>query len=190
MTYLYSETVDLEASYKKIIESIGEDSTRDGLIKTPYRAAKAFNFLTSGYNENLDELFNGAIFNENSKNIVIVKNIEFYSLCEHHLLPFWGTCHIGYIPNGKIVGLSKVARLVNHFARRLQVQERLTDQIAKTLEEYLDAQGVSVIIQAKHLCMMMRGIEKQQSETITRATHGCFNESEKMNDEFLKLVGI
>ncbi|MFD1887698.1 GTP cyclohydrolase I FolE [Paenibacillus wenxiniae] len=182
--------MDLEASYKKIIESIGEDSEREGLIKTPYRAAKAFDFLTSGYNEDLDELFNGAIFNENSKNIVIVKNIEFYSLCEHHLLPFWGTCHIGYIPNGKIVGLSKVARLVNHFSRRLQVQERLTDQIAKTLEEYLDAQGVSVIIQAKHLCMMMRGIEKQQSETITRSTHGCFNESEKMNDEFLKLVGI
>lgn len=180
----------MEHLYKEIIEGIGEDSTREGLLKTPARAAKAMSFLTSGYNEDLDELFNGAIFNEDSHDLVIVKNIEFYSLCEHHLLPFWGTCHVGYIPNGKIVGLSKVARLVNHYARRLQVQERLTQQVANTLTDYLGAQGVSVIIQAKHLCMMMRGVEKQSSDTLTKSMTGCFLDLDRRNDEFMKLVGM
>ncbi|AFI27214.1 GTP cyclohydrolase I FolE [Bacillus subtilis] len=180
----------MEHLFKGLIEGIGEDFTREGLIKTPARATKALYFLTSGYKENLDEIFNGAIFNENSNDMVIIKNIEFYSLCEHHMLPFWGTCHVGYIPNGKIVGLSKVARLVNHFSRRLQVQERLTKQIAVTLKEYLDAEGVAVIIQAKHLCMMMRGIEKQQSETLTKSMVGCFLESDRKNNEFMRLLGL
>ncbi|WP_410985054.1 GTP cyclohydrolase I FolE [Bacillus cereus] len=172
--------------YYSIIKNIGEDPNREGLLKTPERAAKAIKFLTSGYEQDIDKMFNGAIFEENinNNNMVIVKDIEFFSLCEHHMLPFWGVCHVGYIPNGKIVGLSKIARLVNLYARRLQVQERLTEQIAHTLQEYLEPHGVAVIIEAKHLCMMMRGVEKQQSKTVTDSMVGVFQETDVSNKFF------
>ncbi|MGE7890634.1 GTP cyclohydrolase I FolE [Bacillus cereus] len=175
--------------YYSIIKNVGENPNREGLLKTPERAAKAIKFLTSGYEQDIDKMFNGAIFEENinNNNMVVVKDIEFYSLCEHHMLPFWGVCHVGYIPNGKIVGLSKIARLVNLYARRLQVQERLTEQIAHTLQEYLEPHGVAVIIEAKHLCMMMRGVEKQQSKTVTDSMVGVFQETDVSN-KFFKLT--
>ena len=149
--------------FKKIIESTGEDVSRPGLLDTPERASKSFDFLTRGYHQNLDEIINNALFPSESREMVIVKDIELYSLCEHHMLPFIGKCHVAYIPNGKVLGLSKIARIVDMFARRLQIQENLVTQIAQTIEKATNASGVAVIIEAKHMCMMMRGVEKQNS---------------------------
>lgn len=175
--------------YLEIIKQIGEDPTREGLVDTPDRASKAMRFLTKGYHEDLSSVINDAIFTVEDNHMVIVKDIELYSLCEHHMLPFLGKCHIGYIPNGKVLGVSKLARLVDHFSRRLQIQERLTDQIANTLQETVGAEGVGVVIEAKHLCMMMRGVEKQNSNMITSAMIGCFRNDASTRNEFLKLIG-
>lgn len=173
--------------YAELINTIGEDVTREGLEKTPLRASKAIHFLTQGYQMNAHEILAGALFNEGHSEIVIIKDIELYSLCEHHLLPFYGKAHIGYIPNGKIAGLSKFARVVDVFARRLQVQERLTIQIRDCINEVLEPQGVAVVIEAQHLCMMMRGVQKQNSITTTSAYTGVF-ENHITRTEFLKLL--
>lgn len=178
----------MEAQFKKIIETLGEDPEREGLRDTPKRAAKAMEFMTQGYQLSLDKIVNGALFESDNDEMVIVKDIELYSLCEHHLLPFTGRCHVAYIPRGKILGLSKVARIVDMFARRLQVQENLTKQIAKTLMEVTNAWGVGVIIEAKHLCMMMRGVEKQNSVMTTSVMLGGFREDTRTRAEFLSLV--
>ncbi|OUS18485.1 GTP cyclohydrolase I FolE [Gammaproteobacteria bacterium 50_400_T64] len=178
----------MEEQYAKIIEAIGEDLNRPGLVDTPKRAAKAFKFLTSGYHLDLDEVVNGALFPSDSSEMVIVKDIELYSLCEHHLLPFVGVCHVAYIPDGKVIGLSKIARIVDMFARRLQIQENLATQIAKTIEEITDALGVAVIIEAKHMCMMMRGVEKQNSSMKTSAMRGVFRSNQPTRSEFLSLI--
>lgn len=178
----------MQEYFKKIIESVGEDITRDGLKDTPKRAAKAFSFLTQGYEQSVDDVVNGALFESNSDEMIIVKDIELYSLCEHHLLPFTGKCHVAYLPKGKIIGLSKIARLVDMFARRLQVQERLTKQIAETILAATGGWGVGVIIEAKHLCMMMRGVEKQNSAMTTSVMLGSFREDTRTRSEFLSLV--
>jgi GTP cyclohydrolase I len=172
---------------KVILTEIGEDTEREGLIRTPERVAKAYKFLTKGYKQNVDEVINGAIFEEKYDEMVIVKDIDFYSMCEHHMLPFYGKIHVAYIPNGKIVGLSKIPRLVEMFARRLQIQERLTQQIADVLQEKLQPKGVAVVAEGYHMCMMMRGIEKQNSITTTSAVHGAFR-AEKTRLEFLSLI--
>lgn len=177
----------LKNDYSDIITSIGEDVNREGLLKTPERAAKAIQFLTKGYDEEPAEILKSAIFHEDYSEMVLVKDIELYSLCEHHLLPFFGKAHIAYIPNGKIVGLSKIPRVVDAFARRLQVQERLTNQLLDCIQEYLEPQGVGIIIEAKHMCMMMRGVQKQNSVTTTSAFSGSFLKNETRN-EFLSLV--
>jgi len=173
--------------YKHLIDGIGEDSNREGLSKTPMRAAKALNFLTHGYNLDPAEIIRSAMFNEDYSEMVIVKDIEVFSMCEHHLLPFLGRAHVAYIPNGKIVGLSKVGRVVDAFARRLQVQERLTHQILNCMQETLNPLGVAVVIEAKHLCMMMRGVQKQNSVATTSAFTGEF-EKDKTRSEFIKLI--
>lgn len=178
----------MEANFAQIITAIGEDLTREGLIDTPKRAAKAFKFLNNGYEKTLDEVLNGAIFTADSEDMVIVKDIELYSLCEHHLLPFIGKCHVGYLPNGKVLGLSKIARVVDMFARRLQIQEQLTKQIADAIEEATGARGVAVVIEAKHLCMMMRGVEKQNSVMTTSAMKGIFRKEISTRSEFLNLI--
>ena len=179
---------ELESSVKDIINNIGEDPTREGLVRTPHRVAKAYEFLTSGYQKNIDEVLNGAIFHEKYDEMVLVKNIDFYSLCEHHMLPFYGKVHIAYIPNGKIVGLSKIPRIVDVFSRRLQVQERMTQQIADTINHYLEPQGVAVVSEAFHMCMMMRGVQKQNSSATTSAMHGIFKEDARTRTEFLDLL--
>lgn len=173
---------------KEIITEIGEDPSRQGLEKTPERVAKAYEFLTGGYRQNIDDVLNGAVFKEEYDEMVIVKDIDFYSLCEHHILPFYGKVHVAYIPSGKIVGLSKIPRLVDVFARRLQVQERLTRQIAETIDNYLNPDGVAVVIEAYHMCMMMRGVEKQNSITTSSAMLGSFKDDERTRVEFLKLI--
>jgi len=173
---------------RKMIVKLGEDPDREGLRKTPERFEKALRFLTSGYQENVDQLLNGATFSVVYDEMVIVKDIEFFSLCEHHLLPFFGKVHIAYLPNKKVIGLSKMARLVNMFARRLQIQERLTSQIAQALEEKINPQGVGVIVEARHLCMQMRGVEKQHSKAVTSAMLGAFRHNKQTRDEFLALV--
>lgn len=173
---------------RRMLTQIGEDPNREGLRHTPERFAKALRFLTSGYRQDPEKILNGAMFSVCYDEMVVVKDIEVYSLCEHHLLPFFGRCHVAYIPNKKVVGLSKVARLVNMYARRLQIQERLTNQIARTIEEKLNPQGVGVIIEARHLCMVMRGVEKQHSEAVTSAMLGVFRENKQTRDEFLSLV--
>src|SRR5580698_7362279 len=173
---------------RKMLALIGEDPNREGLRRTPERFEKAFRYLTSGYRQDPDKLLNGAMFSVCYDNMVVVKDIELYSLCEHHLLPFFGKCHVAYIPNKKVVGLSKIARLVNMFARRLQIQERLTSQIAQTIEDELTPQGVGVIIEARHMCMVMGGVEKQRSEAVTSAMLGVFRENKQTRDEFLSLV--
>lgn len=183
--------MDLEKiseSVKIILHEIGEDVNREGLIKTPERVAKAYKFLTQGYEKDIDKVLNNAIFEEEYDEMVIVKDIDFYSMCEHHLLPFYGKVHVAYIPKGRIVGLSKIPRIVDVFARRLQVQERLTRQIADTLHEYLKPEGVGVIIEAYHMCMMMRGVEKQNSITSTSAMLGVFQDDERTRNEFLNLT--
>ena len=178
----------MKDAFAHIITSIGEDLSRDGLKDTPKRAAKAFEFLTRGYQQTVEEVVNDALFESDSSEIVLVKNIELYSLCEHHLLPFIGKCHVAYLPKGKVLGLSKVARIVDMFARRLQIQETLTLQIANTVEEVTQAAGVAVIIEAQHMCMMMRGVEKQNSEMVTSAMLGAFRDNEATRMEFLSLV--
>jgi GTP cyclohydrolase I len=173
---------------RAMIVQLGEDPTREGLRRTPERFEKALRYLTSGYRQDPEKILNGAMFSVGYDEMVVVKDIEVYSLCEHHLLPFFGKCHVAYIPNKKVVGLSKIARLVNMYARRLQIQERLTSQIAKTIEDKLDPQGVGVIIEARHLCMVMRGVEKQHSAAVTSAMLGVFRENKQTRDEFLSLV--
>jgi GTP cyclohydrolase I len=178
----------VESHFKKIIAAIGEDVERDGLKETPQRAATALQFLTQGYTQSIEEIINGALFETNNDEMIIVKDIELYSLCEHHLLPFIGKCHVAYIPSGKVIGLSKVARIVDMFARRLQVQERLTKQIAETMLQITGGWGVGVIIEAKHLCMMMRGVEKQNSVMTTSVMLGGFRTDRGTRSEFLSLV--
>jgi GTP cyclohydrolase I len=173
---------------REIIGDLGENPDRDGLKRTPERFEKALRFLTSGYDQDPAKLLNGAMFDVAYDEMVVVKDIELYSLCEHHLLPFFGKCHVAYLPNKKVVGLSKVARLVDMFARRLQIQERLTSQIATAIQEQLNPQGVGVIVEARHLCMVMRGVEKQNSTTPTSAMLGAFRENKQTRDEFLALV--
>jgi GTP cyclohydrolase I len=173
---------------RSILTKIGEDPTRDGLVNTPKRVDRAFRFLTSGYRMNPDELLNKALFDVSYDEMVIVRDIELFSLCEHHLLPFFGKCHVGYIPNGRVIGLSKIPRLVDMFARRLQVQERLTTQIAETISEKIKPRGVAVVIEAQHLCMIMRGVEKQNSVAVTSSMLGVFKENQNTRNEFLNLV--
>jgi GTP cyclohydrolase I len=178
----------VETLVHQLLLEIGEDPQREGLVKTPQRVAAALLFLTSGYRTDAAKLVNGAIFTQRTNSMVIVKNIEVYSLCEHHMLPFFGRCHIGYIPSGRVFGVSKLARLVDMYARRLQLQERLTEQISQEVMEAVDAAGVGVMIEARHLCMMMRGVEKQHSGTLTSAMLGDFRERKETRDEFLSLV--
>ncbi|MBB72205.1 MAG: GTP cyclohydrolase I FolE [Legionellales bacterium] len=178
----------LEQLYATLIEQIGEDPTREGLVRTPHRAAKALGFLTQGYQQNLDDIVNGAVFTSDTDEMVVVKNIELYSMCEHHLLPFVGKCHVAYLPTGKVLGLSKVARIVDLYARRLQIQEQLTKEIAQAMQEVTGASGVGVIIEAKHLCMMMRGVEKQNSVMSTSCMLGSFRDQQATRHEFLSLV--
>lgn len=171
-----------------LLTELGEDPKREGLLNTPKRVAKAYEFLTTGYKESIKKLLNDAIFNEKYDEMVLVKNIDFYSLCEHHLLPFYGKVHVAYIPDGKIVGLSKIPRIVDMFSRRLQVQERMTQQIADTIEEHLQPKGVAVVSEAFHMCMMMRGVEKQNSSATTSAVHGVFKDDARTRTEFLELI--
>ena len=178
----------MKDEYLRIIETTGEDTQRPGLLDTPNRAAKAFEYLTSGYHMDLDEVINDALFPSDSEEMVIVKDIELFSLCEHHLLPFIGKCHVAYIPSGKVLGLSKVARVVDMFARRLQIQEALAQQIASTIQQVTDARGVGVIVEAKHMCMMMRGVEKKNSSMKTSAMLGTFRTHQATRTEFLTLL--
>ncbi len=180
-------TTDLSGNYKSIIDLIGEDAQREGLLKTPERVAKAMQYITQGYEMDARSILNSAKFHESYSEMVIVKDIELYSLCEHHMLPFFGKAHVAYIPNGYITGLSKIARVVDCFARRLQVQERLTHQILDAIQEALNPLGVAVVIEAQHLCMMMRGVQKQNSVTTTSAFSGAFEKNETRS-EFLRLI--
>jgi GTP cyclohydrolase I len=180
---------ELEQSIRHILSEIGENPEREGLLNTPKRVAKAYKFLTKGYHEDIDTILNGAIFHEHYDEMVIVKDIDFFSLCEHHMLPFYGKCHVAYIPNGKIVGLSKIPRVVEMYSRRLQVQERMTREIGDLLYRVLEPKGVAVVSEARHLCMMMRGVEKQNSIATTSAMLGRFKTDEKTRAEFLKLIG-
>jgi GTP cyclohydrolase I len=172
----------------RMLEEIGEDPAREGLKRTPLRVAKAMDFLTSGYQMSAEEIIKKAVFEEDVKEMVIVRDIEFYSMCEHHMLPFFGHAHVGYLPNGKVVGLSKVARVVDVFARRLQVQERLTNQVADALMEHLGAHGVAVVMEASHTCMMMRGVQKQRSTTVSSAMRGTFDEDARTRAEFMSFL--
>ena len=182
--------IKLEENTRNLLGLLGEDPSREGLINTPKRVAKAWEFLTKGYNEDLDKLINNAIFEGESKDMVIVKNIEFYSLCEHHMIPFYGKAHIGYIPDGKIIGLSKLARITDLFSQRLQVQERLTNQIAQCLQEVLNPRGVAVVLEGKHFCMLSRGVQKQNSIATSSSMLGIFREKESTRNEFLKLIDM
>ncbi|MDF1665804.1 MAG: GTP cyclohydrolase I FolE [Planctomycetota bacterium] len=181
--------IDENAGFvKKMMMNLGEDTSREGLVKTPQRVAKSLKFLTSGYDEKLEDIINGAVFEEAGDEMVVVQGVELYSLCEHHMLPFFGQASVAYIPNGKIIGLSKVARITDMFARRLQVQERLTQQIAHAMQDVLDPLGVAVIVEAKHFCMMMRGVQKQNSFATTSCMLGAFKEDAKTRAEFMNLV--
>jgi GTP cyclohydrolase I len=178
----------LQQVYAEILSRIGEDSARDGLLRTPERMEKSMAFLTHGYNQSIEKVLHQALFDVDYDEMVIVKDIEFYSLCEHHLLPFFGKAHIAYVPNGKVIGLSKIPRIVDIFARRLQVQERLTQQVAEAIDEAIHPQGVGVVLEAQHLCMMMRGVQKQSSNTVTSAMLGVFKTQLQTRNEFLSLV--
>ena len=173
---------------RNMLIAIGEDPDREGLIKTPERVEKSMKFLTRGYSQNIEEVVNGALFEAESDDMIIVRDIEFFSMCEHHMLPFFGKCHVGYIPNGKIIGVSKIARIVDMFARRLQVQERLTKEIAHALQDILDAEGVGVVMDARHLCMQMRGVEKQNSVMTTSSMLGSFRRELATRNEFTRLI--
>lgn len=177
-----------EALVRSMLLEIGEDPNREGLRRTPLRVAKAMDFLTSGYEQSAEDIIKGAVFEEDVKQMVVVRDIEFYSMCEHHMLPFFGHAHVGYLPNGKVVGLSKVARVVDVFARRLQVQERLTNQVADALMEHLGAHGVAVVMEASHTCMMMRGVQKQRSTTVSSAMRGAFDEDHRTRAEFMSFM--
>jgi GTP cyclohydrolase I len=180
--------LSIASHMREILTDLGEDPSREGLVRTPERAEKALRFLTSGYDMDVDQIVNGALFTHKCDEMVIVKDIEFFSMCEHHLLPFFGKMHVAYIPNSKVIGLSKIPRLVDMFARRLQLQERLTQQVAETLNDVLEPKGVGVICEARHFCMMMRGVEKQHSGTVTSAMLGGFRQRKETRDEFLSLV--
>ena len=182
-------SLSTEDLYRELLNRVGEDPTRDGLLATPRRMVKSMEFLTRGYTMDVNEVLHSALFDVDYDEMVIVKDIEFFSMCEHHLLPFFGKAHIAYVPNGKVIGLSKIPRLVDMFARRLQVQERLTRQIADAIDEAIDPQGVAIILEAQHLCMMMRGVEKQHSATVTSAMLGVFKTQLQTRNEFLSLVG-
>jgi GTP cyclohydrolase I len=176
--------------YKNLLSKLGEDADREGLLDTPDRAAKAMEFLTQGYHQKLEDVVNDAVFTVEDNHMIIVKDIELYSLCEHHMLPFFGKCHIGYIPEGKVLGVSKLARIVDLFARRLQIQERLTNEVASSIMKTLAPEGVGVVIEAQHLCMMMRGVEKQNSSMITSAMIGSFRQDVSTRNEFLQLIKL
>lgn len=178
----------IESKIFEILEAVGEDPSREGLIKTPHRVARAYDFLTSGYRTDLETLINEAIFSDTNDGMVVSKDIELYSMCEHHMLPFFGKAHIAYIPNKKVIGLSKIPRIVDMFARRLQIQERLTTQIQETLTTILEPRGVAVVIESRHMCMMMRGVQKQNAEVTTSSMSGVFRSSEKTRMEFLNLI--
>lgn len=180
----------LESLYQQVLVELGEDPQREGLLDTPKRAAKAMQFLTSGYSTSINEVVNNAVFSSDNDEMVVVQGIEFYSLCEHHLLPFTGRCHIGYLPNGQVLGLSKFARIVDVFARRLQIQENFTKQIAQAVEEVTGCRGVGVIVEAQHMCMMMRGVQKQNSMMRTSVMLGDFRTQSSTRDEFMRLVGL
>ena len=178
----------LESLTKELLELIGEDVSREGLLKTPSRVAKSWDYFSQGYRTKIDDVINDAIFNESSKDMIVVRDIEFFSLCEHHMIPFFGRAHVGYIPDGKIIGLSKIPRIVDMFSRRLQVQERLTDQIANTIQNILNPVGVAVVMEGRHLCMQMRGVEKQNSLASTSAMLGQFRKSAETRSEFLSII--
>ena len=181
---------EMSGLYRQLLTHLGEDPDREGLLDTPKRAAKAMQFLTQGYRQDVNELINDAVFTSDNDEMVVVRDIELYSMCEHHMLPFVGKCHIGYLPNGKVLGLSKFARIVDMFARRLQIQENLTKQIAQCIEEVTGARGVGVIVESKHMCMMMRGVEKQNSFMTTSVMTGQFRESQATRSEFMRLAGL
>jgi len=183
-----TETDEIQALIEQLLGLLGEDPSREGLVKTPERVAQAFRFFTQGYQQDVDEVLNGALYSVKYDEMVLVRDIDFFSLCEHHLLPFYGKCHVAYIPNEHVVGLSKIPRLVEIFSRRLQVQERLTVQIAETLQEKLKPQGVAVVIEARHLCMMMRGVETPNAVAVTSSMHGVFLNQQKTREELLELI--
>jgi GTP cyclohydrolase I len=183
-----NEDGEIAARMHEVLGLLGEDPSREGLVRTPERAEKALKFLTSGYKMNLDDIVNGALFHVKYDEMVIVKDIEFFSMCEHHMLPFYGKMHVAYLPTDRVIGLSKIPRIVDMFARRLQVQERLTQEIAETIQQVLEPKGVGVICEARHFCMMMRGVEKQHSGTVTSAMLGSFRDLKETRDEFLALV--
>jgi len=183
-----TETDEIQALVEQLLVRLGEDPARDGLVKTPERVAKALRFFTEGYRQDADEILNGALFPIDYDEMVVVRDIDFFSLCEHHLLPFYGKCHVAYLPNGRIVGLSKIPRLVEVYSRRLQVQERLTVQIAETLQQKLNPQGVAVVMEARHLCMMMRGVETPNAVAVTSSMHGVFQSQQQTREEFLNLI--
>ena len=178
----------LELITKQLLEEIGEDPNREGLLRTPLRVSKAWKFFSKGYGQDLEKLINEAVFKEDAKDMVIVRDVEFFSLCEHHLIPFFGKAHVGYIPNGKVIGLSKIPRIIDMFSRRLQVQERLTHQIADAINSVLNPKGVSVVMEGRHMCMQMRGVEKQNSFTSTSAMSGQFKKSAETRSEFLSII--
>ena len=183
-----TETDEIQALVEQLLGLLGEDPTREGLVKTPERVAKAFRFFAQGYQQDVDEVLNGALYSVKYDEMVLVRDIDFFSLCEHHLLPFYGKCHVAYIPNERIVGLSKIPRLVEIFSRRLQVQERLTVQIAEALQQKLNPQGVAAVIEARHLCMMMRGVETPNAVAVTSSMHGVFLSQQKTREELLELL--
>ena len=178
----------IENLTEKLLENIGEDPKREGLLRTPQRVAKAWDFFSQGYRLNINDIINNAIFDENCSEMVVVRNIEFFSMCEHHMVPFFGRAHVGYLPNGKVIGLSKIPRIVDMFSKRLQLQERLTSQVASTLEKVLNPIGVAVVMEGRHLCMQMRGVEKQNSYTSTSAMLGQFRKSAETRSEFLSII--
>ena len=178
----------LEQLTRNLLKEIGENPDREGLVKTPSRVAKSWEFFSKGYNQNLEDIINNAIFKEDAKDMVIVRDVEFFSLCEHHLLPFFGKAHVGYIPNGKVIGLSKIPRIIDMFSRRLQVQERLTHQVAEVLQDVMNPIGVAVVMEGRHMCMQMRGVEKQNSFASTSAMLGQFRKSSETRSEFLSII--